>query len=194
MIDFAPAVAAFVTILERLKLDYYIGGSLVSIMFGEVRVTRDVDFIVSISSERVPDLVAALQHGFYADDVAAERSVRTGDCFNAIHFNSGFQVDIFTPLPNEWTQTQMSRRLKRTLEFAPAPIDVYVASPEDTVINKLIWFQMGSGASSVQWRDVLGVLKRRGDTLDWHYIRGWAREHRVEHLLDRARAEAGINV
>ncbi|MEJ5251791.1 MAG: hypothetical protein HPY54_13895 [Chthonomonadetes bacterium] len=43
---------------------------------------------------------------------------------------------------------------------------------------------------SLQWRDVLGVLKTCAGSLDMYYLRRWAEELRVSDLLERALEEA----
>jgi hypothetical protein len=48
----------------------------------------------------------------------------------------------------------------------------WVASPEDLVLAKLLWRQRSQ--SEKQWRDVLGVLKVQGETLDFDYLFQWA--------------------
>ena len=63
-------------------------------------------------------------------------------------------------------------------------------SPEDTVLRKLEWFEAGGRVSDRQWRDVLGVLRLRGPSLDHEYLDRWARALRVVDLLERARREA----
>ena len=40
-----------------------------------------------------------------------------------------------------------------------------------------------------QWRDILGILKTRDDMLDLEYLRKWADELEVNHLLERALKE-----
>ena len=73
-----------------------------------------------------------------------------------------------------------------------APLDLFFASPEDTVLAKLEWYRKGGEVSDRQWRDLLGVLKVQGETLDRAYLDHWAGELDVSDLLHRALEEAGL--
>jgi hypothetical protein len=66
--------------------------------------------------------------------------------------------------------------------IAPA----YIATAEDTILSKLEWLRAGGEVSENQWKDVVGILKVQADRLDMVYLKQWARELRVEDLLERA--------
>jgi len=62
--------------------------------------------------------------------------------------------------------------MRRRVEARLLGAQVFVASPEDTLISKLEWAQQGGG-SQLQLRDVSGILQLRGDDLDFAYIERW---------------------
>ncbi|GAB4301927.1 MAG: hypothetical protein Fur0025_42420 [Oscillatoriaceae cyanobacterium] len=68
----------------------------------------------------------------------------------------------------------------------------YLCSPEDTVLQKLIWFRMTENESQKQWRDILGVLKLQGARLDFGYMWHWGERLGVLAELERAFTEAGV--
>lgn len=67
-----------------------------------------------------------------------------------------------------------------------------LASAEDTVLQKLRWYDLGHRVSDRQWRDVLEVLEVQGERLDQAYLRHGAEVLDVSELLQRALGEADL--
>jgi len=100
-------------------------------------------------------------------------------------------VDIF-PLKNHpFDQRAFSRRLQKAIS-EDASNQIFFATPEDIILQKLTWYKAGEGVSDRQWNDVQGVLKVQGDQLDMKYLKEWAKELSVSALLEKAIDEAGI--
>ena len=66
-----------------------------------------------------------------------------------------------------------------------------MATPEDIILHKLLWYRMGEGLSDRQWGDVLGVLKVQRDALEVEYLRRWASILDLADLLARSFEDAG---
>jgi hypothetical protein len=64
-------------------------------------------------------------------------------------------------------------------------IDVLLASPEDTIINKLEWYRLGDETSQRQWQDVTKVLILLGERAELNYLRHAAKSVGVVDLLER---------
>ena len=60
-----------------------------------------------------------------------------------------------------------------------------VATPEDIIINKLLWYQEGGEVSERQWEDAKGVLKVQGQLLDYQYLEHWAAILGIKELFLR---------
>lgn len=61
-------------------------------------------------------------------------------------------------------------------------------APEDEILQKLRWLQE-LGSSERQWRDALGVLRVRWDTLDREYLEAQARDNGLDELPHKLLAE-----
>ena len=85
-------------------------------------------------------------------------AIRYGRAFNAIHFATGFKIDVFPLQKDAFHAGELARSEKRVWEVEPAgSMELQVASAEDTILEKLLWYKRGGQISSQQWSDVLGV-------------------------------------
>jgi len=189
--DAIEALLRVVAALEKLNINYVIGGSYASSAHGESRSTNDIDILATISVVQALALAAELRDEFYADEQAIERAVRANRHFNVIDTDSMFKIDIFPDKGSDFDRQQLERRqivvIDPTREFS-----AYVTTPEDTVLSKLQWYRLGGETSDLQWRDIMGVLKLQRESLDLEYLRIWAAQLGVSDLLTEALVDAGI--
>lgn len=180
------------SVLDRLNLSYAVGGAVGGSIFGEPRATNDLDLVVQVDADAADALFDGLEAiGFYVPRTAAANAIVSCRSFNVLHRETMLKVDMFvagrTPLDVE----ELRRRRLVTVSTDPLR-RLYVASAEDLVLQKLLWFKDGGGVSDRQWRDVLGLLKVQGTRLDRGYFDTWAGRLGVTELLARALTEAGI--
>lgn len=176
--------------LERLGVPHVIVGSVASSVHGEPRATLAADMTLRMRLRDVPGICSALEGDFHIDPEALRDSVRTGFPCNAIHRTAHVKLDLYVR-PNEGLDAEELRRAHRIRLTGEPGSEVSVASPEDTVLQKLAWYRKGGEASDRQWRDVLGVLKARGRRLDRDYLDRWGPPLGVSDLVERAVTEAG---
>ena len=190
-VELFTAVARVVSAFDDLGVNYFVGGSIASMVFGEPRLTIDADFVARLLARHAAPLVAHLGPEFYADLAAIRTAIHDGRSFNLIHLDTMVKVDVYVATPNDFVASQFARRLLRNVGTTP-PLDIYLATPEDTVLAKLDWFRKGDAVADRQWRDVLGVLKVQAAALDFVYLREWAVRLGVSDLLQRALDDAGL--
>lgn len=188
MADFeALAVTAEVArALEQLGVPYFIGGSLASSFHGIPRASQDADLVADLRAEHVARFVERLSGRFYVDNERVHDAIRRRASFNLIHLASLFKIDVFVLKDEPLAHEELRRRQR--IELPGGPLDI--ASPEDTILQKLLWYRLGSEVSERQWQDVLGVLKVKRGRLDLDYLRQWARRVGIEDLLDAALSAA----
>ena len=187
--DVLAVTLAVAEALEALGVTYVVGGSLASSLHGIPRATQDADLVADLREEQAPALADALKADFYVDAEAISTAVRRGSCFNVIHLGTMFKVDVFAPGENPLVRDELARRQTFPLPEMPGRL-IAVASPEDVILQKLLWYRKGDETSERQWRDALGVMKVQEGKLDQKYLSAKAREAGLEDLLARARSQA----
>jgi len=152
-------------------------------------MTLDVDFVADLDSEHIDALVVAVESDFHVVDEAIQRAVRERSSFNLIHEETLVKADVFVLPADPALREQLTRSRRVALRSEPGS-EVDLVSPEDVVLHKLRWYEMGGRVSENQWRDVLGVLKVQGASLDLDYLERTAAILGLSELLARARSEA----
>lgn len=175
--------------LEQIGIRYAVGGSLASSLYGVMRSTLDVNILADMKLEHVHPLVGALSEQFYMDDRMMRDAINHQSSFNLIHYETAFKVDVFICKQRGFDRMQLERR-NLSLITSDSEQGVYVVSPEDIILAKLEWYQLGHEVSDRQWRDILGVLKIREGELDLGHMHEWASELGVADLLERALHDA----
>jgi hypothetical protein len=172
---------------EAEGIDYLVGGSLASSLHGEPRSTQDVDFVADLELRHVEPWLRRLDEGYYLDRERIDQAIERRRSFNVIHLGTMFKADIFVLGEDRASRREMERRELYELGDGRR---LWVASAEDVVLQKLIWYRLGNAVSDRQWRDVLSVLAVRRGSLDEEYLREMAAELGLDELLERARHEA----
>lgn len=187
--ELLAAVSRVVLVFDALGIEYLIGGSVASSVFGEPRQTVDADLLARVLGRHAEPLVNALASEFYIDLGAVRSAIERQSSFNIIHLETMSKVDVFASWRTPFGQSQFTRRQKIALEESGSA-QFFFASPEDTILAKLEWFKNGGGVSDRQWRDILGVIKVQGNRLDSPYMLCWADALAVRNLLEKALQEA----
>jgi hypothetical protein len=151
------------------RISYFVTGSVASFIYGEPRLTQDIDIVADIQEKDIPGLLRFFPEGeFYLDSVSVERAVRERSQFNIIHPSSGLKIDLIIPKKDEFDRLRLERR--RDVQTAEGLIVSY-SSPEDIIVSKLEFYQQGG--SEKHLRDIAGIIKISGDELDFDYLATW---------------------
>ncbi len=161
--------------LEELHVDYLVGGSLASSFHGKPRSTADADLVADLKLAHATLLAARLVSDYYVDADQIRQAVRSRSSFNVIYLRTMFKVDVFVMKDEPFAREEMRRRQRISIAGEER---IEIASAEDTVLQKILWYRLGGGQSDRQWEDLLGVLKVRRRELDYEYLRRWPRSWR----------------
>jgi hypothetical protein len=179
-------VARLARVFDDLGIRYLVGGSLASSVYGIPRATQDVDLVAEIALSHVEALTNALANDFYVDSGMIRDAIRRRACFNVVHLATMFKADVFIPGDDPWSREEMSRARTEQYDTLEGKVTIRFASAEDTMLHKLVWYQVGNQVSDRQWVDVMGILKVQAGSLDRAYLERWAHLLNVADLLNRA--------
>jgi hypothetical protein len=177
----------FIVRLERLGVPYFVTGSMAGILYGEPRLTHDVDIVVALASRDVRRFIEAFPlDEFYCppEDVLAieVRRGQRGHC-NLIHHDSGFKADIYIAF-DELHRWALAHRRELTLDG----LRVVVAPVEYVILRKLEYFR--EGGSEKHLRDIRGMLEVSGAQIDRPLLEQWIA--RLGLAAEWARVLAGV--
>jgi hypothetical protein len=188
MNEIVVALEPVVDVLERLGVRYRVGGSVASSALGVPRSTLDVDISCELRAEQAAAFAAALVSTYYVDPDMIREAARRRASFNLIHLSTMLKVDVFIRKETPFERESFERFVTVPLEEGGRTFAV--TTPEDIILHKLDWYQLGGAISERQWHDVLGVIRVQRTALDLVYLRRAASMLGVVELLERALAEA----
>jgi len=188
--DILEALRPVAKIFDALSIPYYIGGSIASSIYGLARATMGVDLIASIKQRHIEPLKDELEGQYYIDADMILKAIRSSSSFNLIHLDTTIKIDVFISKGDVYEREVFKRKRKDTLDEEAPGSEFYFSSPEDTILNKLQWYDMGERSSERQWLDIIGILKVQNALLDKDYLSKWAKKLQLLELLEKAYQEA----
>jgi hypothetical protein len=157
-------IPLFVAPLNTIGLTYMVTGSVAATIYGEPRLTNDIDLVIVFSSEDVVRLARAFDPAeFYvppAEIMEIEAKRLAHGHFNLIHTATSLKADVY-PAGNDplhrWA-------LARRQEIQVGADKVWVAPPEYVIIRKLEYLR--DGGSDKHARDIRAMLRELGGGID----------------------------
>lgn len=192
--DILQAIRPIISAFDKLSIPYYISGSIASSIYGIARATMDVDIVADIKIENTSSLKQILENEYYIDENMIKDAIRKFSSFNLIHLETMIKIDVFIHKRQSYQEESLRRKQKDTLEDSEDASEFYFSSPEDIILNKLQWYEIGNRISERQWLDVIGVIKVQHKNLDNGYLRKWGKDLGLLDLLIKAFHEAGLEL
>jgi hypothetical protein len=158
----------FLAPLNRLKIPYMVTGAAASIVYGQPRMTHDIDLVVEMNLGDATRLAVAFPlDSFYCpplETMIAEIQSKRPGRFNLIHHATGFKADLYLAGEDALHRWAMQRRRKITLEEE----SIWIAPVEYVILRKLEYYR--EGASEKHLRDIAGMLAISGDIIDFREL------------------------
>ena len=168
MIAVAEGLKATLHCLENSRIDYMVVGSIATAVYGEPRLTRDLDVVVQVKDQAAKIFLEYFPTSeFYVPpEVVLVQEFSHRGQFNLLHMNSGLKIDVVVQKPTAHGVAEFERR--RQVEMLPN-VKAWIASPEDLIIAKLRYYR--EGESEKHLRDIRGILAQT--PVDHSYLSGW---------------------
>ncbi len=168
-------------------------GSVAAAIYGEPRLTQDVDLVLKLPGEHPSALVEgfpALVYYVPPIEVLAEEARRSrGGHFNLMHLESGLRADCY--LAGAQPLAEWGLGTRRVVQVGDDRI--WLAAPEYVIVSKLSYYGAGGGEKHLD--DIAGMLRVSASTIDRDAIVDWAAKLRLEHAwraaMDRFEALPG---
>lgn len=174
-----------VLLLDEAGIPHMIAGSFASTYHGIPRTTQDIDLVIDPTGRSLMAFVASLPHTqYYVSEDAARDALLRRSQFNVVDMATGWKVDLIVRKARPFSVEELRRRMPARM----LDVDVFVATPEDTILTKLEWARMSG--SERQLRDVSGILDVKQGAVDRAYIEQWAVQLGVLDLWRRVSVPA----
>ncbi|MCF7792270.1 MAG: hypothetical protein K9M56_09785 [Victivallales bacterium] len=171
----------FTSRLNTAKLNYIVTGSVAGIIYGEPRLTHDVDIIIHLKENDIAGLISHFpDKDFYVPpfEVIKTEIIRNNrGHFNIIHHETGFKADVYLVGndPLHLFAFKNKKNIKTNGET------VYFAPPEYVILRKLEYYNEGN--SEKHLRDIKSILSNCPFKIDRQFIENNIKSAKMKQLF-----------
>ncbi len=175
----------FLSRLNKMDARYMITGAVAVIIYGEPRLTHDVDLVIELKMDDIETFIKSFpSEEFYCppeESLKVEINRPLRGHFNIIHLETGFKADCYTMGGDQLHQWGMSNR--RKLNFGGEPI--WVAPVEYVILRKLEYYR--EGKSEKHLRDIASILSISSDKINFDQLYKKIEKYRLKQEWKEAR-------
>jgi len=168
----------FTARLNKIGIRYMATGAVAAIIYGEPRLTHDIDLVIELKIDEVKKIEEAFpSEEFYCPpDEAIKLEIKrpSRGHFNIIHRETGFKADCYLMGDDKLHLWGISKRKELDIEGD----SVWVASPEYVIVRKLEYFR--EGRSEKHLKDIAGILAISPDQIDFDQLQEKIRAYGLE--------------
>jgi hypothetical protein len=164
--------------LNELVLPYMATGAVAAIVYGEPRLTLDLDLVLKL----VPGEAVGFAAAFPADEfyvppletIVQEAERGENGHFNLLHHASGLRADIYLASKDPLDVWGLGHRRLEILGEEP----VWVAPAEYVMVRKLEYFRQGRSTKHLS--DIRAMLRIRPDLVDLPTLTGFIQQRGLD--------------
>ena len=95
---FQPTLSKLVDVLDRFRIRFHLTGGLTSVVYGEPRMTQDVDLVLDrdqVMAERDAFLGALANAGFHFSEELAREGIESRRMFQLLDVDQIIKLDLY---------------------------------------------------------------------------------------------------
>ncbi len=178
-------ITLFVAPLNRAGFVYMVTGAVAAIVYGEPRLTNDIDIVLGMAAAEAEWLRAAFDNSdFYvppADVIAIEAGRALHGHFNLIHTASALKADIYPAGADPLHAWALAKRQSVNV----AGESVWIAPPEYVILRKLQYLRDGGSEKHVG--DIRAILRLQPEMRDAPALLTYVNQYSLDQEWGRAR-------
>lgn len=173
--------------LNELAIPYMATGAVAAIVYGEPRLTLDLDLVLELAPGKAAGFAAAFPaEEFYVpplETIQREAERPEHGHFNLLHHGSGLRADIYLASNDPLDTWGLAHRRQESMGGEP----VWVAPAEYVIVRKLEYFRQGRSTKHVT--DIRAMLRIRPDLVDLPTLADFVRRRRLEPEWEQVSVE-----
>jgi len=166
--------------LESANVPYMITGGAAVGFWGHIRTTMDIDILIQIHSKQVAPLLSSIKGEAYINTEKAQKAILDKSMFNIILNKTCFKIDLIPLKEDSYEIKKFNNRVKINFQGK----EIYVISPEDLIISKLLWSK-SAGGSERQIKDCESIYRLNSENLDFDYLKRWVKILDIEKEFNK---------
>lgn len=168
------------SLLSKYNIPYMITGAWSVIYYGRPRASHDIDFVVELFNSDTPRVLKALQSlspDFSYELHAIPEAIEKTGIFQVLYLPTYLKLDFWILKRNPFDLSRFGRKKQVKLLGKL----MYIASPEDTILQKLRWYKQAKIEKHIV--DAAFVYQIQKKNLDTTYLNKWAETLKITHFL-----------
>jgi hypothetical protein len=168
----------FISSLNELGVRYMVTGAVAIVIYGEPRLTHDIDVVVDLNRGDAEKLVKAFpSEEFYCPPIEVinleiNRPLRGH--FNLIHYETAFKADIYTLGQDELHHWAITNRKSFEMEGEP----IWLAPPEYVILRKLEYHR--EGGSEKHLMDIVNMVEISSEHINFEQLQNKIKDYALE--------------
>lgn len=180
-------LSIFIDPLEKNGFDYFITGSIASTIFGEPRLTHDIDLVLTLQTNDIKKFISLFPSShFYCppeDIIRIELARKPFSHFNLIDHDSGYKADVYPYTGDPLHAWGFMNRQRIEINSEQ---NVWVAPPEYVIIRKLQYYREGGSEKHIS--DISKMLISDLVKIDYDILNEFIRVYDLQNQMEKVKS------